>query len=174
MPVNDFAYWLGKFILEVRKRDGHEYPPKSLYALVCCFKRHFEYMIGIYRDMRMCAIKSMAALFTAMDRKGYQKLISGHIVDVLKMPQTVLAQLRQGGWTVSLTGRAFPSVAVDESHETSINKDCKRYVTHPSAESMIVRQCSYQFVQKQWEHLRTKFLQNHLREKKRYPNNFLR
>ena len=42
MPVKDFAYWLGKFILEIRKRDGHEYPPKSLYALVCCFKRHFE------------------------------------------------------------------------------------------------------------------------------------
>ena len=42
MPVKDFAYWLGKLILEVRKRDGHEYPPMSLYALVCCFKRHFE------------------------------------------------------------------------------------------------------------------------------------
>ena len=52
------------------------------------------------------------------------------------MPQNILVQLRQGGWTVSLTGRAFHSVAVDESHESSINKDCKRYVTHPSAESI--------------------------------------
>ena len=28
--------------MEVRKQDGLEYPPKSIYALVCCFKRHFE------------------------------------------------------------------------------------------------------------------------------------
>ena len=40
-PV-DLAYWMGKFVLEVRKKDGQEYPPKTLYALVCCFKRFFE------------------------------------------------------------------------------------------------------------------------------------
>ena len=37
------AYWLGKFVLETRKKkDGSEYPPKSLYGLVCCFKHYFE------------------------------------------------------------------------------------------------------------------------------------
>ena len=43
----DISYWMGKFVLEVRKQDGSEYPPKSLYALVCCFKRYFE-MNGVY------------------------------------------------------------------------------------------------------------------------------
>ena len=33
----DLAYWMGKFALEVRKKDGSEYPP-----LVCCFKHSFE------------------------------------------------------------------------------------------------------------------------------------
>lgn len=42
MPVDDFAYRLGKFILKTRKKDSTEYPPKTLYALVCCFKRFFE------------------------------------------------------------------------------------------------------------------------------------
>ncbi len=43
MPVKaDLAYWMGKFVLEARKADGMEYPPKTLYALVCCFKRHYE------------------------------------------------------------------------------------------------------------------------------------
>ena len=27
--------------MEVRKKNGDEYPPKTLYALVCCFKRFF-------------------------------------------------------------------------------------------------------------------------------------
>ena len=42
MPVADLSYWMRKFVLKVRKKDGKEYPPKSLYALVCCFKRFFE------------------------------------------------------------------------------------------------------------------------------------
>lgn len=42
MTSEDLGYWLGKFVLEVRKVDGTEYPPKTLYALVCCFKRHYE------------------------------------------------------------------------------------------------------------------------------------
>ena len=25
-PLDDFAYWLGKFIFEARKHDGSEYP----------------------------------------------------------------------------------------------------------------------------------------------------
>ena len=42
MGAEDLAYWLGKFVLETRKADGSEYPPKTLYSLVCCFKRHYE------------------------------------------------------------------------------------------------------------------------------------
>ena len=42
MPPADLAYWMGKFVLEVRKKDGQEYLPKSIYALVCCFKRYYE------------------------------------------------------------------------------------------------------------------------------------
>ena len=42
MQVEDLAYWMSKFVLEARKADGSEYPPKTLYALVCCFKRYYE------------------------------------------------------------------------------------------------------------------------------------
>lgn len=38
MPSADLAYWMGKLVLEVRKKDGKEYLSKYLYALVCCFK----------------------------------------------------------------------------------------------------------------------------------------
>ena len=42
IPPADLAYWMGKFVLEVRKKNGGEYPPKTLYALVCCFNRYYE------------------------------------------------------------------------------------------------------------------------------------
>ena len=41
LPPKDLTYWLGKFVLEVRKKNGDKYPPKTLYALVCYFKWFF-------------------------------------------------------------------------------------------------------------------------------------
>ena len=42
MPVEDLAYWIGKFVLKAQKMDGSEYPPKILYSLVCCFNHYYE------------------------------------------------------------------------------------------------------------------------------------
>ena len=42
MTPTDLSYWMRKLVLEVRKKDGSMYPPKTLYALVCCFKRYYE------------------------------------------------------------------------------------------------------------------------------------
>ena len=71
-------------------------------------------------DLRMDAIKSMTALFTAFDRPKYQKLISQHIVDLLTIPEEALSHLKKGGFTVSIRGRAGHSVGIDEAHEMCI------------------------------------------------------
>lgn len=76
----------------------------------------------------------MAALFTAFERPNYQKLIPQHIVDMLTIPKTILSHLTQGGFTVSITRRACHSVGMDESHEMCINRECKEYITRPSAD----------------------------------------
>lgn len=46
-------------------------------------------------DLRIAAIKKMAALFTAFDRPKYQKLIPQHLVDMLTIPAEVLAHLKK-------------------------------------------------------------------------------
>ena len=84
--------------------------------------------------LRIAAVKSMAALFTAFDRQKYQKLISQHIVDLLRLSSDTIAKLDSGGFTVSLKGRPCHSLAIDEAHEMCINKDCKQYITRPSAD----------------------------------------
>ena len=53
MRPADLAYWMAKFVLEVRKQNGSEYPPKTLYALVCCFKRYYE-QNGIHYINPLC------------------------------------------------------------------------------------------------------------------------
>jgi hypothetical protein len=85
-------------------------------------------------ELRLASIKYMAALFTAFDRQKYQKLIPQHIVDLLTIPIETLSMLQSGGFTVSLTGRPCHSVGVDEAHEMCINKNCKEFITRPSAD----------------------------------------
>ena len=82
-------------------------------------------------DLRVASIKSMAPLFTAFDHPIYQKVISQHLEDVLTMPAPIKAMFQQGAFVVSITGRPWHSVAMDECHEMLINKDCKTSVIRP-------------------------------------------
>jgi len=35
-------YWLQRFIVEARRQDGAEYPPRSLYLIVCGLLRYLR------------------------------------------------------------------------------------------------------------------------------------
>ena len=85
-------------------------------------------------DLRIAAIKSMAAVFIAYDRFNYQKLIAQHINDLLTMPQEIIEQLHRGGFTVSILGSPGHSVGIDEAHEMCVNKDCKEFITRSSGD----------------------------------------
>ena len=74
-------------------------------------------------DLRVASVKSMAAVFTAFDHTTYQKLITQHLEDIATMPAPILAMFRQGAFVVSITGRPWHSVGIDESHEILMNKD---------------------------------------------------
>ena len=52
MQVEDLAYWMSKFVLEARKADGSEYPPKTLYALVCCFERYTVKLLWSFQPLQ--------------------------------------------------------------------------------------------------------------------------
>ena len=93
----------------------------------------------------MAALKMMAANFTAFDHPNYQKLITNHVLDVLHMPTELLEYFQNGGFAVSISGRAFHSVGLDESHEMLINKHVKQTVIRPSKEyiSRIARYNSF-------------------------------
>ncbi len=77
-------------------------------------------------------MKQMAPLYTAFDHPTYQKLISRHIKDVPCMPSSVLTMFQQGAFVVSVTGREWHSVGIDESHEMGINRACKGAIIRPN------------------------------------------
>ena len=83
-------------------------------------------------DLRMGAIKSTAADFTAFGHPCYQQLIRQHIVDVLNMPEDLLGYFKSGGFVLSITGNTLHSVALDECHEMLINKHVKQSIVRPT------------------------------------------
>ena len=42
MDALSLSYWLSKFVMEVAKKSGGRYPPKTVYGIVCSFKRYLE------------------------------------------------------------------------------------------------------------------------------------
>ena len=80
-------------------------------------------------ELRLASVKAMAAVFTAFDHPTYQKLISQHLEDIATMPSPIITMFRQGAFVVSITGRPWHSVGIDESHEMLIVK-CPLFILY--------------------------------------------
>ena len=39
---NDLAFWLQRYALSTRKKNGEKYPPKTVYLLLCGLQRHMK------------------------------------------------------------------------------------------------------------------------------------
>ena len=83
-------------------------------------------------QLRVASMKMMAPIFTAFDHPSYQRLITQHLADITSMPPAVMAILKQGAFSVSISGRPWHSVGIDEAHEMLINKACKTSIVRPT------------------------------------------
>ena len=82
-------------------------------------------------ELRVASMKLMAPVFTSFNHQIYQKLIAQHVADILCMPPSILGMFQQGGFVISICGRAWHSVGIDEAHEMLINKGCKTSIVRP-------------------------------------------
>ncbi len=92
--------------------------------------------------LRLACLKLMATIFSAYEHFTCKKIIAQHLADVLAYPSSIVEQLKKGCFSVSLSGRPWHSVAIDEAHEMAINKDCKTSILRPT-EDYINRIATY-------------------------------
>ena len=78
----------------------------------------------------------MAAIFEAFDRQNYQRLIPQHLKDLASIPESILDDFVNGGFSARLSSSEWHAVAIDECHETKINKDAKLAVLRPTESKM--------------------------------------
>ena len=84
-------------------------------------------------NLRMASLPKIGALIFAYAHFNYEDLICAHIKDVsINYPKCVLDAFKRGEWSVSITGKPFKNVAIDECHEMHTNKNTKINTSRPS------------------------------------------
>ena len=89
-------------------------------------------------QLRLASLKMMAPLFMAFDRPTYRQLVPHHLHTLSVAPQDLIDQLADGSFAVSLSEHQWHSVALDEAHESKINKACKTALVRPTETNMRV------------------------------------
>lgn len=84
----------------------------------------------------MIGIKLMGPLLSVFDRPTYRKLVPYHLHTLSQMPTEMMETRADGSFAVALSERRWHSVALDEAHETKINKACKKAIIRPTGTNM--------------------------------------
>ena len=71
-------------------------------------------------------------MFFAYSRDKYEVLVINSLADSITYPKEVIEHFMSGEWTVSVKGLPFHNQALDEAHETIINRRLKQITTRPS------------------------------------------
>ena len=78
-------------------------------------------------SLPLASLKMIALVYHAFDCSTCITVIPNHIAEINCMLRSALGHFRKGAFVASLKGNAWSSVALDESHEMSINKDVKNF-----------------------------------------------
>ena len=130
-PMEDF-----KQFIETMSNSDHTWKfwIKFVFQDAMAYIMFFLAMRSGNWQLRMASIKLMVPLFSAFGHNTYQKVIAlpQHLANVLTMPPNILTMFQQGAFVVSIRGREWHSVGLDEAHEMLIHKQCKTTIIKPT------------------------------------------
>ena len=90
-------------------------------------------------NLRMHSLKMLMPLFHLTTSTFYYRLLPRHLHDLQKYPKCVLDHLKKGGFVMSLGGTAWSNLFLDETHETTINLQCRQVIRSLSNLSILTK-----------------------------------
>ena len=107
LSVNELAFWLSRYVLEVRREDGKCYPPNSLYQLCC----------GLLRHLNDCGRPEVNMFQQAEFQKvldaEMKRLNSTGMYIAKKQAQPISVEMEDRLWELQLLGSSSPSVMLN-------------------------------------------------------------
>ena len=127
----DFHDYIYKNMIADSKDTIAKFWYQTLYFLNAYFGHFFAICSGNLYLWNSC-LPALSKLFFAYTHNKYEQLACETIYDNITASDTLLSHFRRGEWTVSIGGRPFHNVALDEGHEMIINKCLKELTSRPS------------------------------------------
>ena len=88
-------------------------------------------------ELRNSSLRVLAELFFAYSRDKYEVLVINSLADSVIYPKDIMGHFLNGEWTVSVKGQPYHNQALDEAHESIINRKLKQITTRPSHFRMV-------------------------------------
>ena len=124
--------WMKTFSAEENRNEVSKFWAQMLCVLHFYNGFYFAIRSGNWL-LRNAFLKALSPIFFAFNRHKYEELIIENLYDTLTLPCTILNHLASGEWTVSIKGTPYCNLAIDEAHESVINRRFKQLTSRPSA-----------------------------------------
>ncbi len=131
---SDIPNW--KWIISFSAKENQNEVSKFWSQLLCVLHFYNEFYFSIRSGnwlLRNTFLKALTPIFFAFNRHKYVELITENLYDTLTMPSNILNHLADGEWTVSVKGMPYCNLAIDEAHESVINRRFKQLTSRHSA-----------------------------------------
>ena len=126
-----FTKWVEKVNTETNKDQTSRFWVDILHFLGAYVGYYFSVRSGNWLLRNSC-LRILIPLIFAYNHNKYESLCCKAIMDTLTLPDDLIKKFLKGEWTVSVKGRPFHNLALDEAHESIINLRLKTITSRPS------------------------------------------
>lgn len=127
----DFEQWIKMHMASDNKDCLSRFWFQTLYFLNAYYGYFFAIRTGNYA-LRNACLPVLTELFSAYSHNKYEQLACETLYDNARASKTILSYFIKGEWTLSISGKPFHNVALDEGHEMVINRRLKELTSRPS------------------------------------------
>ena len=128
---HEFTKWLQNVKSETNMDQTSQFWARITQYLNAYVGYYFSVRSGNWLLRNSCLRALLPTIF-AYNHNKYEELCCTAIIDTLTFDDDLIQHFLNGKWTVSVKGRPFHNLALDEAHESVINLRLKTITSRPS------------------------------------------